>query len=158
MRTKQGFSIVWLIPLIALAIGGWLAFKAISEKGPLIHIRFATADGLEAGKTKIRYKDVVIGEVEEIKLSKQLDGVIVLARMVKDSKPFLTEETRFWVVRARISAGEVSGLGTLLSGAYIGIDLSVTFSVFGLAEYRLTCFLSSDQSRQCGGLRLRSDG
>ncbi|WP_158516047.1 intermembrane transport protein PqiB [Syntrophotalea acetylenivorans] len=122
VRTKQGFSIVWLIPLIALAIGGWLAFKAITEHGPLISIHFTTAEGLEAGKTKIKYKDVVIGEVEEIKLSEKLDGVIVLARMDKDTKPYLTEETRFWVVRARISAGEVSGLGTLLSGAYIGMD------------------------------------
>lgn len=141
VRTRPSVSVVWLIPLIALAIGGWLAFKAISEHGPLISIRFPTAEGLEAGKTKIKYKDVVVGEVEEIKLSEQLDGVAVLARMDKDTKPFMTEETRFWVVRARITAGEVSGLGTLLSGAYIGIDPSQkgkpTRSFIGLAKQPL---------------------
>lgn len=122
VRTKQGLQAVWLIPLIALVIGGWLAYKAFSEKGPLISISFSTADGLEAGKTKIKFRDVVVGEVEEILLSESLDGVVVLARMNKAAKPYLTDKTRFWVVRARISAGEVSGLGTLLSGAYIGID------------------------------------
>lgn len=122
IRTNRGLPIIWLIPLLALVIGGWLAYKAISEQGPLISIRFDTADGLEAAKTKIKYKDVVVGEVEEIKLSDQLDEVIVLARMDKEAETYLTAKTRFWVVRARISAGEVSGLGTLLSGAYIGID------------------------------------
>ena len=122
VRTKQGLSVVWLIPLIALVIGGWLAYKSFTERGPLISIRFKTAEGLEAEKTKIKYKDVVIGEVEEIQLSKDTEGVIVLARMVKEVKPYLTENTRFWVVRATVSGGQVSGLGTLLSGAYIGID------------------------------------
>jgi len=122
VRTKQGLSVVWLIPLIALVIGGWLAYKSISEQGPLISIRFKTAEGLEAGKTKIKFKDVIIGEVEDIQLSEGNDQVIVLARMDKEVKPYLTENTRFWVVRATVSGGQVSALGTLLSGAYIGID------------------------------------
>jgi len=123
VRTKKGISIVWLVPLIALAIGGWLSYKSISEEGPLITIRFETADGLEAGKTKLKYNDVVVGEVEDIRLAPDdLSGVLVMARMEKDTVPYLTDKTRFWVVRATISAGEVSALGTLLSGAYIGID------------------------------------
>ncbi len=122
VRTRRSLPTVWLIPLVALIIGGWLAYRAISEQGPLISIRFANADGLEAEKTKIKFKDVSIGEIEEIKLSDQLDGVIVLARMKKEAEQFLTDKTRFWVVRARISAGEVSGLGTLFSGAYISVD------------------------------------
>ena len=122
VRTKQGLSVVWLIPLIALVIGGWLAYKSISEQGPLISIRFKTAEGLEAGKTKIKFKDVIIGEVEDIQLSEGNDQVIVLARMDNEAKPYLTEKTRFWVVRATVSAGQISALGTLLSGAYIGID------------------------------------
>ncbi len=122
VRTKQGLSVVWLIPLIALVIGGWLAYKSFSEKGPLISIRFKTAEGLEAEKTKIKFKDVIIGAVEDIQLSKEKDDVIVLARMVNEAKPYLTENTRFWVVRATVSGGTVSALGTLLSGAYIGID------------------------------------
>lgn len=113
---------VWLIPLIALVIGGWLAYKAISEQGPLISISFTDAEGLEAGKTKIKYKDVVIGTVEEITLSRELDRVIVLARMENQSKEYLTDQTRFWVVRAHITGSEISGLSTLLSGAYISLD------------------------------------
>jgi paraquat-inducible protein B len=122
VRTKQGLSVVWLIPLIALVIGGWLAYKSFSERGPLISIRFKTAEGLEAEKTKIKFKDVIIGAVEDIQLSKEKDEVIVLARMDNEAKPYLTENTRFWVVRATISGGQISALGTLLSGAYIGVD------------------------------------
>ncbi|NLX19419.1 MAG: MCE family protein, partial [Desulfobulbus sp.] len=65
-RVKRRFSVVWIVPLVALAIGGWLAFKAIRDKGPTITITFVTADGLEAGKTKIKFKDVDIGQVESI--------------------------------------------------------------------------------------------
>jgi len=122
VQNKRRFSIVWIVPLVALAIGGWLAFKAISEKGPTITITFATADGLEAGKTKIKYKDVEIGLVESIALSGDTSKVVVKAKMVKGTDPFLTDQTKFWVVRPRISGGSVTGLGTVLSGSYIGID------------------------------------
>jgi len=122
VRAKRGFSIVWVIPLAALLIGGWLAYKALSEKGPTITISFESAEGLEAGKTKIKYKDVEIGEVKEISISKDLSHVELTAELNKGVEPYLTDQTRFWVVRARIAAGEVSGLGTLFSGAYIGID------------------------------------
>lgn len=122
IRNHRGLPVIWLIPLIALIIGGWLAYKTISEQGPLISITFADAEGLEAGKTKIKFKDVIIGSVEEIKLSKDLNTVIVLARMENQVKEFLTDQTRFWVVRAHISGSEISGLGTLLSGAYISVD------------------------------------
>ena len=122
VHTKKHFSIVWLVPLVALLIGGWLAFKALSEKGPTITITFKTAEGLEAGKTKIKYKDVEIGQVQSIDVSEDLSHVVLTAELGKRSKPYLTEDTRFWVVRARVAAGEVSGLGTIFSGAYIGID------------------------------------
>jgi paraquat-inducible protein B len=122
IQPKRRFSIVWIVPLVALAIGGWLAFKAISEKGPTITITFSTADGLEAGKTKIKFKDVEIGQVETIALNEDASKVIVTAKMIKGSEPYLTNQTKFWVVRPRISGGSVSGLGTVFSGAYIGID------------------------------------
>jgi len=122
VQAKSRFSIVWIVPLVALVIGAWLAYKAISEKGPIITITFTTADGLEAGKTKIKYKDVEIGQVESIALNDDTSKVVVKAKMVKGSDPFLTDQTKFWVVRPRISGGSVSGLGTVLSGAYIGID------------------------------------
>ncbi len=119
---KRRISIVWLVPLVALAIGGWLVYKAVSEKGPTVTITFMSADGLEAGKTKIKYKDVELGQVTSIELDDGLSEVIVKAEMVKKSEKFVSQNTRFWVVRARVAAGSISGLGTLFSGAYIGLD------------------------------------
>lgn len=128
IQVKRGFSLVWIVPIVALVIGGWLAFKAINEKGPVIAITFTTADGLEAGKTKIKFKDVEIGQVELIALNEDASKVVVTAKMIKGSEPYLTDQTKFWVVRPRISGGSVSGLSTVLSGAYIGIDGSKTGS------------------------------
>jgi paraquat-inducible protein B len=122
IRPKKSFSIVWIVPILALLIGGWLVYKAISEKGPVISIVFETAEGLEADKTKIKYKDVEIGKVTAIKLGKDLSNIVVTAELNKGAKPYLTDKSRFWVVRARLKAGEISGLGTLLGGAYIAID------------------------------------
>jgi paraquat-inducible protein B len=121
-RRKHQISIVWIVPLVALVIGGWLIYKAISEKGPTITISFKSAEGLEAGKTKIRYKDVELGQVTEIHLTPDLSRVLVKAELVREAEDFLSANTRFWVVRARVAAGQVSGLGTIFSGAYIGLD------------------------------------
>jgi paraquat-inducible protein B len=125
VQTRRSFSIIWVVPIIALLIGGWLTFKAMSEKGPIITITFETAEGLEAGKTKIKFKDVEVGKVTEISLNEDRSGVVITAEMSKDAKPYLKEKTQFWVVRATVAAGKVSGLGTLLSGAYIGVNPSV---------------------------------
>ena len=124
VQTKRSFSIIWVVPIVALIIGGWLAYKAKSEKGPTLTITFESAEGLVAGKTKFKYKDVEIGVVSAIDLLDDLSGVVVTAEMVKDFSAYMTEKTSFWVVRARVAAGEVSGLGTILSGAYIGCSPS----------------------------------
>ncbi len=115
------FSIVWLIPLAAAIVGVILVYQTIAEKGPKIRIQFKTAEALDAGKSKIKYKNVEMGVVENIHLSKDLSHVIVIAQMKKEAKPFLSENTRFWVERARVAAGKVSGVQTLLSGAYIAM-------------------------------------
>jgi len=119
---KRRLSIVWLVPLVAVLIGGWLVYKTVAAKGPTITIVFKSAEGLEAGKTEIKYKDVELGKVDAIELSDDLSQVIVTAELVKQAKNLLSENTRFWVVRARVAASSVSGLGTLFSGAYIGLD------------------------------------
>lgn len=124
IKQRASMSIVWLVPLVAVIIGGWLAYKSITEKGPLITVNFQNADGLEAGKTKVKFKNVEVGVVEMIDIAPGLDHVSLKIRMAKRSTPYLTENTSFWVVRARITASEVSGLGTLLGGAYIGIEPS----------------------------------
>jgi len=122
VKTKRQFSIVWLIPLVAALIGAWLAYRTLAEKGPTITIIFQTAEGLEAGKTKIKYKDVEIGKVDAITLSRDLSNVIVTADLVKQAEPYLTDKARFWVVRARVTASQITGIGTIFSGAYIGIE------------------------------------
>jgi len=122
VHTRRQFSIVWLVPIVAILIGGWLAYKGLSEKGPTITISFESAEGLEAGKTKLKYKDVEIGQVETIRFNVDLSRVLVTAELAKEAEPYLTENTRFWVVRPRVTGSGVSGLGTLFSGAYIGMD------------------------------------
>lgn len=121
-RRRWSPSLVWLIPIVAAVIGGWLAVKGILERGPTVTISFNTAEGLEAGKTRIKYKDVDIGLVKSIALAEDRKGVVVTAELTKQAEDFLVEDTRFWVVRPRVAGGSVSGIGTLFSGAYIGFD------------------------------------
>jgi paraquat-inducible protein B len=116
-------QLVWLVPLVAVLIGGWLAVQSILEKGPTITISFATGEGLEAGKTKIKFKNVDIGVVNSVVLSPDHKSVIASADLAKDAASMLVDDTRFWVVRPRISGGTVSGLGTLLSGSFVGMDI-----------------------------------
>ncbi|MDJ0720348.1 MAG: MlaD family protein [Desulfobacterales bacterium] len=124
IRKKRSISIVWIVPVVAILIGGWLVFKAVTEKGPTIFITFRTAEGLVAGKTKVRFKDVEVGTVQSIVITDDLSHVRLTVEMVKGARPFLKQGAKFWVVRARVAAGHVSGLGTLFSGAYIGMEPS----------------------------------
>jgi paraquat-inducible protein B len=122
-RWHSRVSLVWIVPVVAALIGGGIAVRAVLESGPTIRIRFQTAEGIEAGKTKIRYRSVEVGEVRGIVLAGDHKTVVVSADMVKGARTLLAEDTRFWVVRPRIAAGGVSGLGTLISGSYIGMDI-----------------------------------
>ena len=115
-------STIWLIPLLALAIGGWLAWQSYSQRGPEIQIAFKSATGLQADRTKVKFMDVEVGQVTSISVSPDLTHVLVKARLLADSERYLKDKTRFWVARPRISATEVTGLETLFSGAYIAID------------------------------------
>ena len=137
VRKKGGISLVWLIPLVALAIGGFLAWKAYSSRGPTITITFDTAEGLEAGKTKLRYLDVEVGTVTAVAIAPGLRNIEVTAEMVPSAAAYLRTGTTFWIVKPRIGVGGVSGLGTLLSGAYIGLapgDGADERAFTGLAE------------------------
>lgn len=115
--------LVWLVPAVALAVGGWFAVQAFMRQGPTVTIRFESGEGLEAGKTRIKYKDVDVGEVSQVAIAPDRKAVIVTATLSGQARDFAVEDTRFWVVKPRIAAGSVSGLNTLLSGAYIGIDV-----------------------------------
>ncbi len=118
----KGFPVVWLLPLVAVLVGGWLLYKTVSEKGPEVVISFHTAEGIEAGKTKVKYRDVTIGEVSTVRFADDLSHVLVTAELLPGMKRHLSDTTKFWVVRPRVGGGQISGLGTLISGAYIGMD------------------------------------
>ena len=115
-------SLVWLIPLVAAIVGLTLVVKLMSDRGPQITITFRSAEGLEAGKTSVKYKDVNIGTVQAIRLSKDRTHVQIKVQLTKEAKSFTADDTRFWVVRPRVAASGVSGISTLLSGAYIAAD------------------------------------
>jgi len=119
---KKGISAVWIVPMVALVIGVWLVAKAYMEKGPQIEIYFKSASGIVAGKTPIKYKDVEVGKVTDVTFDASLKRVKVAAELSPIMRPFLSENTRFWVMHAKLGVGEVQGLETLLSGVYIVID------------------------------------
>jgi paraquat-inducible protein B len=110
---------IWIIPLLAAALGVYMVIHTWMTEGPEIEIAFKTADGLVQGKTKIKYRNVDMGLIEEVRLNDNLDGVIAKVKLERQALPMLRDDTRFWAVTASIGGGKISGLGTLLSGAYI---------------------------------------
>lgn len=118
---RQGISIIWFIPFIALIFGGWLGMKALSEQGVFITIEFENGSGIVPKKTEVRYKGLVTGMVTKVVPSDDLQSVIAEVEMTKSFADYLTQETQFWLVSADISLKGVSGLDTLLSGSYINI-------------------------------------
>ena len=122
-EVNQGkkFTAVWIIPLVAIALGAWMVVYTYLNEGPEIEITFKTANSLEAGATRVKFRNIDMGTVTDVSLSPDLQNVIVTAKLNKDAEPLLNADTRFWVVRARIGGGGITGLDTLLSGAYIQI-------------------------------------
>jgi paraquat-inducible protein B len=125
-RSRLLPELIWAIPIVAALIGGWLAVRSIRSHGPTITITFQDAGGLAAGKTKLRYRDVEVGEVRSVGFSADRATVVVTAELIREGASWMVDDTRFWVVRPRIAAGEVSGLETLLSGPYIGLDVGTS--------------------------------
>ncbi len=122
-RRRFSASLIWLVPALAAVIGISLIVNSVLQAGPEITITFQTAEGLDAGKTPVKYKNVVIGKVDKISLSEDRSHVKVRVALDKSAKSFATKGTRFWVVRPRIGIGGISGIDTLLSGAFIGADV-----------------------------------
>ena len=120
--TKRRFSIIWIVPITAALIGAWLVYKARVETGPTVTVTFPSAEGVVAGKTKVKYKEVEVGQVTGVALSEDLSKVVVTAALDKTLDDHLSENSRFWVVMPRFSGGTLTGLGTLLSGVYIGME------------------------------------
>lgn len=112
-------SVVWIIPLLALAIALWVAWKTYDERGPLIVIEFQNGAGIAKRETELRYRDISVGVVEDVKFAPDLSGIQAHVRLNKDVAPFVDAGASFWVVRPELSARGVSGLDTVLSGVYI---------------------------------------
>ncbi|KLN57827.1 intermembrane transport protein PqiB [Variovorax paradoxus] len=119
-------SLIWLIPIVAALVGVMLVVRILMQRGPEIVLTFNTAEGLEANKTAVKYKDVQIGTVQSLKLARDRSHVQVTVQLSKEAESFTAEDSRFWVVRPRLDTSGISGLGTLLSGAYIGADAGVS--------------------------------
>lgn len=123
VRTRRwNVSLVWIVPIVALLVGASLIVRNWMEQGPTIEISFRTGEGLVAHKTQVKYRSVVIGEVEGVELAKDKKSVTASVKLNKEAESFATEGAKFWVVRPRIGAGGVTGVDTLLSGNFIGAD------------------------------------
>ncbi len=120
------FSLVWIVPLVALVAGIVLVVRTLLQTGPLITITFRNADGLEPGRTEVRYKEVAVGRVTKVGFSPDRGRVLATVRLDKSASGLAVADTQFWVVRPRIGTAGVSGLGTLFSGVYIGADAGET--------------------------------
>ena len=122
-RSRWSVSLIWLVPIVAALIGLSMVVHSWASRGPTITVTFLTAEGLEAGKTQVKYKNVVIGTVTDIKLAPDRNRVIITIDLEKSAEGFATQGARYWVVRPRFGVSGVSGVDTLLSGPFIGADI-----------------------------------
>lgn len=116
---RDRISIVWIVPLLALAVVIAIAWQSYADRGPLIEIGFENASGVRAGNTELRFRDVRVGLVEVVSFAEGLDTVLVKVRLDKNVAPYVDDDAQFWVVRPQVTTQGVSGLGTVLSGVYI---------------------------------------
>ena len=120
-RRSRRPSVIWLLPVVAVAIGAWLAWDTLSREGPTITISFETAEGLQAGQSQLKFRDISLGTVKSLALSDDHSHVLVTVSTTRQADPLLTNDAQFWVVKPRLFAGNLSGLSTLVSGSYIGM-------------------------------------
>lgn len=120
-RRSRRVPVIWLIPIMAVAIGAWLAWDTLSKEGPTITITFDSAEGLQAGQSQLKFRDITLGTVKNLELAPDHSHVIVTIATTRQAEPLLTDQTIFWVVKPRLFAGNISGLDTLLSGSYVGM-------------------------------------
>ncbi len=121
VKKARRISFVWIIPILALIVTGLLLWNNTLNKGPLIYLSMDSAEGMEAGKTRVKYRSVNVGMVEAVNLSPDYDKTVVSIRMNPENADLLNRDTIFWVVKARVESSSISGLDTILSGAYINL-------------------------------------
>ncbi|MGH0036205.1 MAG: intermembrane transport protein PqiB [Myxococcota bacterium] len=118
---RRGLSPIWLIPVVVLVVAVSLAYQTIQSRGPSVVVLFDSAEGLVAGKSKVKYRDVEVGSVDDVKF-RSVDQVELHLSLHPDVAPYVTEDTAWWVVRPRISGGGISGLETIVSGSYVTFE------------------------------------
>lgn len=116
---------IWVVPIVAFAVGLWMVYANWASQGPVIEITFSDGAGIEAGNTKVKRRNVEVGELEALSLGDDAEHVVATVRIHKEYTDLIREDSKFWIVRPRIGRGGVSGLGTLLSGAYIEVSRGV---------------------------------
>src|SRR6185437_3556377 len=121
VRRKRRFPVMWVLPIIAILIGAWLAWDTLSKEGPRIVVSFENAEGLQIGQSQLKFKDITLGTVKALDFAPDRRNVLVTIATTSQAEPFLTAGTQFWVVKPRLFAGNISGFNTLLSGSYIGM-------------------------------------
>ncbi|GEM_PF-279363 len=125
IRRRRGIPSIWIIPLVALGICGWLLYSSYRDAGILITVYFDEANGITPGKTQVMSKGIPIGLVQEVHPDIDRQRVRTIIKMDKESEPYLVKDTLFWIVRPELSAARIQGLGTIFSGSYIGIQVGV---------------------------------
>jgi paraquat-inducible protein B len=119
VRPRRWVAWVWIVPIAAAGVLAWLAWTTIAERGPEITISFGAAQGLQPGQATIQHLNAVVGTVTSLRLSHDMKHVIVHARMARETTPYLTDSTIFYIVTPHLGVGGISGLSTIVSGSYI---------------------------------------
>lgn len=122
IEKRHWFSLVWVVPVAAAIVAGWLVFDRVRRAGPLITILFPSGDGVQAGQTALRYRGVRVGGVKEVQLTSDARQVEVKARLDRSAKTLAREGSIFWVVRPQVGAAGIAGLDTIISGSYIEVE------------------------------------
>ncbi len=120
-RRRWRFPVMWVVPMVAALVAGYLVYDQLREFGPTITIRFKDGSGLKAGRTQIQYSGVRVGEVKVVKLSDDLRNVVVEARLLRSAASIAKEGSVFWIVRLGTELQDIANLGTVITGAYIQV-------------------------------------
>lgn len=120
-RPRRTLPLIWVVPVLAFLVGGWLLFRNSRAHGPEITIRFQSGAGIEAGKTMLEYKGVAVGSVQDVQLDDKLQTVLVRVQLAKNAAALARSDSEFWLVRPEIGFSGVKGLDTLLTGARIKV-------------------------------------
>lgn len=126
IKKKRGISPIWILPIVALLVGGWLLYKGVRDAGIDIVVHFESAEGITAGKTKVIYKGIPIGIVRDMSVNRDMNSIALAIEIDKKAEKGLVEDVKFWIVKPEVSAGRISGLDTMLTGSYIQVETGVS--------------------------------